>query len=141
MDIVDTLSQHSTNNSESQSEFEKDIEIIRAFDGDASLNGQFQELKAVTAEDSNLIAVSKHIQEGWPNDMRDVSPLAKAYYNFMDGLVTENGLVLKGTRNAIPTKKRQEILKQLHGSLMDVEATLRRVRETVFWPGINGAVH
>ena len=48
--------------------------------------------------------------------------------------------MLKGSRLVIPQQLRKDTLQQLHRSHMGVEATLRRARDTVFWPGINAVI-
>ena len=42
--------------------------------------------------------------------------------------------ILKGERFVIPQVLRKEMLEELHRPHMGLESTLRRARETVFWP-------
>ena len=142
MHIADTLSRlkHDTL---SQSCFEKDIETICNIEHQARSSiaaGQLQELKEATSQDETLSAVSHYIKNGWPDEKREVARLARPYFNYREELVLEDGIVLKGTRLVIPAQMRKDTLHQLHRSHMGVEATIRRVRDTVFWPGINGEV-
>ena len=139
MYIADTLSRvKHTTETNVQSQFEKDMESICAIDNDLDVSGQLQEIRVATSGDDTLTVVGGYIRQGWPDIKRDVLPIARPYFGFRDELVMEDGIVLKGTRLVIPSRMRQEILRQLHRSHMGIEATLRRIRDTVFWPGING---
>ena len=64
-----------------------------------------------------------------------------AFYHFRDELVvTEDGLILKGARCVIPKSLRLTILQRLHSSHRGVSGTLKRARESVFWPGMSGQI-
>ena len=55
---------------------------------------------------------------------------------FRDGLIIEDGLVLKNTIIIIPTSERDDLLRQIHhGHLGTVKCQLH-AKETVYWPGI-----
>ena len=146
MYVADTLSRlkhKQGNQEESQSEFEKDMETICNMDSearDSMPGGELRELKKVTAEDETLKMVIQFIRHGWPDEKREVPPIARAYFNYREELTNEDGVVLKGSRLVIPQQLRKDTLQQLHRSHMGVEATLRRARDTVFWPGINAEI-
>ena len=139
MYIADTSRLKHGGGSNAQFEFEIDLENICSIDDKIS-SSEVQKLKTVALQNHCLAAVKGYIQNGWRNDKHSVSPAAGPYFNYRDELVTDNGIVLKGTRLAIPNEMRKDTLRQLHRSHMGIEATLRRARDTVFWLGINAAV-
>ena len=49
----------------------------------------------------------------------------------------EDGLILKGMCIVIPDKMREDILKQIHEGHLGLNKCQMRVRETVYWPGLN----
>ena len=74
------------------------------------------------------------IQDGWPAERKELPPDVMPYYHIRDELVYEKGIILKGERFVIPQILRKEMLEELHHPHMGLESTLRRARETVFWP-------
>ena len=59
------------------------------------------------------------------------------YWTFCKELTIEDDLILNGTRIIIPDKKREEILKLIHGGHLGLNKCKMRAKETVYWPGIN----
>ena len=51
--------------------------------------------------------------------------------------MTEDGLILKGTRIIIPNSKREDILKLIHEGHLGLNKCKMRAKETVYWPGMN----
>ena len=61
----------------------------------------------------------------------------QSYWTFRDELTTEDGIILKGKRIVIPTKKYEAVLKLIHeGHLGPNKCKLHEI-ETVYWPGLN----
>ena len=54
-----------------------------------------------------------------------------------DELTAQVGVLFKGLRCVIPASLRLMIRERLHGVHTGVEGCLRRVRETVYWPGMD----
>ena len=79
------------------------------------------------------------IQHGWPNKS-NVPPPAVTYYNFRDELAVADGLVFRGERLVIPYTMRSQIKKDIHLGHVGIEGCLRRARESVYWPGMNGKI-
>ena len=49
----------------------------------------------------------------------------------------EDGLILKGLCIVIPDKMREDNLKQIHKGHLGLNKCQMRVKETVYWPGLN----
>lgn len=54
--------------------------------------------------------------------------------------MTEDGLVLYGSRLVVPVSVRNDTLACLHDSHRGIEVTKRRARQLVWWPGINSDI-
>ena len=70
---------------------------------------------------------------GWPDTP---SGIACEYHNFRDELSMYDGVIYKGDRAVIPPSLRGEILRKLHSAHQGIQASIRRARESVFWPGM-----
>ena len=77
------------------------------------------------------------IKTGWPSDISTVKPELRPYFHIRDELVTEDDIIYKGNRCLIPAAMRKDILTKLHSVHMVVAETLRRSRESVYWPCMN----
>ena len=62
------------------------------------------------------------------------------YFQFRDELLVQDGIVLRGDRVVIPRSLRKEIIEDLHAAHQGIESTLRRARESVYWPNMNSEV-
>ena len=49
----------------------------------------------------------------------------------------EDGIILKGTRNVIPAKKYETVLKLIHEGHLGLNKCKLHAKETVYWPGLN----
>ena len=67
-------------------------------------------------------------------------PPAVPYYNFRDELAVADGLVFRGERLVIPRTMRSQIKMDIHLGHVGIEGCLRRARESVYWPGMNGEI-
>lgn len=138
MQLADTLSR-APNAGTPPSEGERELETVCAVETSLP-DPHLQKVAAATARDVALQEVIELIQKGWPEDKRKVSQAAKPYHSVRDELVVHNGVVFKGDRCVIPQSMRAEVLRQLHSAHMGVESTLRRARETVYWPWISAEI-
>ena len=101
---------------------------------------KLQEYQEAAAKDQQLQSVKSYIKNGWPNERKNVIDLAKPYFNFREELTETDNVFLRGERIIIPKEKRGEVLRLLHESHIGIESTLRRARDTVFWPGMTAEI-
>ena len=59
------------------------------------------------------------------------------YWTFREELTVEDGLILKGTKLIIPSKKCESILKLIHEGHLGLNKCKLHAKETVYWPGFN----
>ena len=73
-----------------------------------------QQIREATQADDTLAIFKYTIQQGWPSSIKEVPSEIQPFWTFHQELTIEDGLVLKGTRIVIPSKKRDDILKLIH---------------------------
>ena len=70
---------------------------------------------------------------GWPNDKTRLDS-CKEYWSYRDEISFQDGVLYRGTRIIIPTSLRREMLERIHSSHQRVDASLRKARDSVYWP-------
>ena len=95
-----------------------------------------EELKEAGAADPNYQALLTAVENGFANKPENMNENALPYWNTRADLWADGNLVMKGNRILIPASKRSEILTKLHSANLGIEATKRRARGMVYWPGI-----
>jgi hypothetical protein len=91
-----------------------------------------REMREVAEKDESYKELIAAVQEG---------KKLPAGFKGNDGRFSvDDGLVLLGQRLVVPQALRKEVLKRLHASHQGIERTLRRARQTVFWPGITSDI-
>ena len=53
----------------------------------------------------------------------------------------EDGLILKGTRIVIPSKKHEAVLRLIHEVHLGLNKCKLYAKETIYWPGLNDQLH
>ena len=66
-----------------------------------------------------------------------MTPNIQKYWTFHEELTIEDGLILKGMQIVIPEKMREDILKQICEGHLGFNKCQMRVKETIYWPGLN----
>ena len=61
----------------------------------------------------------------------------KPFWTFREELTIEDGLILKGTRIVIPSKKQDAILKLIYEGHLGLTKCKLCAKEIVYWPGLN----
>ncbi len=94
---------------------------------------QLHDIQKATAEDDGLKAVIQYINTGWPDHV----PIhAQPYFAIRHELSLQDGIVLKSDKVVVPKSARAQIRTELHSAHLGLESTLRRARESVYWPGM-----
>ena len=104
--------------------------------GDITLN----KVKKATEADTTLQKLSNTIALGFPNDKTLLDPELKTYWPYRDELCIEDGIIYRGTRVLIPAAMRPDMLTKLHASHVGVDATIRKARDSIYWPSISSDV-
>ena len=90
-----------------------------------------------TQADDELALLKHTIMQGWPSSIKQVPPVLQPYWTFSEELTVEDGLLLKGTKIVISTKKHEAILKLIHEGHLGLNKCKLCAKETVYWPGLN----
>ncbi len=94
-----------------------------------------EEIRKAADKDEEFIMLQKYLRndEPFPSQLQ-------MYKSVIEEISEDNGLLLLHQRLLIPKAMRKNILQRLHASHQGVERTLRRARQTVFWPGLTSDV-
>ena len=57
-----------------------------------------------------------------------------------DELTIQNGILIKGMKVVIPQALKHEMIKRTHSSHLGIEASLRKARDMIYWPGMNADI-
>ena len=145
MYLADTLSRHFSDEethlirSESEEEIEE-MPQIEEINHMIASEDKILRLKNETAKDKVLQDVKAVIQGGWPENKHSLPSAVTPYFHICDELVVQEGLILRGDRVVIPKALRKEMIEDLHTAHQGIESTLRRARESIYWPNMNSEV-
>ena len=110
--------------------------VVTQRTGDRVLEG----LRVSSREDPVYTKLLQCVTQGFPKCRDQLDPSLWQYWKERDNLYHDGELVLIGPRVVVPTARRREVLARLHDAHCGVEATKRRARQTVWWPGINSDI-
>ena len=97
-----------------------------------------QQIREATQADVGLQTLCSYITDGWPP--HNCCPQTLPYKQIKDNLSIEDGLIYKGEQVIIPHSLRTMVKEKLHAAHLGYDSMMRRVRTTVFWPGIQHEV-
>ena len=145
MYLADTLSRHhleNTNNVEtvppppSTTEELADVAGVEEINQLLTNEATLRRFQAETTNDENLRVVKEYIHKGWPGNPKGLNPKIIPFFHVRDELVTTDGLVFPGDRLVVPTSLRRQMLIELHAAHQGLESSMRRARESIYWPHI-----
>ena len=92
------------------------------------------------------LLVAKVLAGDWHPQRAQELACLRPYYNVRDRLGTSRGLVTyiydqNHPRLVIPDNLRHQVAANLHAGHQGIDSMLRRARQTVYWPGIEGDLH
>jgi predicted aspartyl protease len=135
--LADTLSRaYLPGSSSNSTPAQQEVETVNMLDYVVLQQSVVEQIKAQTQDDDEMQKLQQTIQQGWPEDKSKVQPQLRCYFDMRDELSVADGLVYRGERLVIPAKARRDMLTHLHTAHMGIESTLRRSRESVYWPGM-----
>ena len=113
--VADTLSRApSDKGATSDEELRLEFEQVSAIEDTEVSDERLKELMEYTANDDVLQKVVQYILKGWPVSKTDVPKEIQPYFHCRDELVTEQGIVFKGSRCIIPMALCPTILQRIH---------------------------
>jgi hypothetical protein len=101
---------------------------------------RLEQLRYETQRDSTLRVLTEMIQGDWPTSKSQVISSLQHYWDFIEELAVHDGVVFKKDKVVIPTSLRVFMMKEAHQPHLGIEASERRARELMYWPGINNDI-
>ena len=98
---------------------------------------RLDKIRQETTSNPTTVKIAETINKGWPSSNRHMDKELKQFYSYKEGLVLNDGLILKGERILIPETMKKEILEKIHTGHQRINSCLRRARELVCWPGMS----
>ncbi|KAJ8366207.1 hypothetical protein SKAU_G00150380 [Synaphobranchus kaupii] len=135
MELPDTLSraQLPDNTPEAGS-----IESVSMLNFVSVTDERYAELQECTKEELGLL--QQTIQQGWPDDRRDVQTPVQPYWDSRSQLAVSDGIVYKGMRIVVPPTMRKHMLELIHQSHLGMVKSKQRTREVLYWPGMSAEI-
>eukprot|EP00731_Ephydatia_muelleri_P009993 Em0005g579a len=97
---------------------------------------KMEAIKKAALQDPEQCGLRRGLGQGWPSNISQVSLPLRPYRNVRDLLTVQDGVIYKGGQVVVPLELRGQILQRLHMSHQGTESTLRRARDSVYWPGM-----
>ena len=97
-------------------------------------SARLQKIQQATESDETLGALKYVILRGWPEERSQTPTQVTPYFSIRDKLSIQDGVIFRGQRMVIHSSLRRDMKQRLHASHLGVESSLRRARETIFWP-------
>jgi hypothetical protein len=136
MYLADTLSRAFLKDN-TRSSVEEETESIHMIDTVPVTETTCTETKTATADDEGLQTVKQYILNGWPDNKQQLPRVVQPYFNVRDELSYQDGIIFRGTQIVIPRAERRNIREKLHRAHTGLQSTIRRARDTVYWPGMS----
>ena len=99
-----------------------------------------EEIAAAGEQDPMYTQLRTFILNADENSRHNVPEAIRLYTHQLDEMSVEGNVVLKGRRIVVPASLRRKVLGNLHASHMGKDATIRRARQSVWWPGLNSDI-
>lgn len=125
----------------SVSQLQSEIESIHHAEHVRMKVSSHQQIKKASQTDQTLQVLMNTVLKGWPEHRRDTPICIHSYWNYRDELTVQDGVLYRGSRVIIPDAMRSSMLKKAHESHQGAEASIRRAKDVLFWPGMNGEIH
>jgi hypothetical protein len=144
MYIADTLSRASLTAEKGKGLPEEHIfKVISEIDPAEWINvtdSRLKQIRDTTNLDENLQTLKTAILTGWP-ELRNESPVSiRHYWNSLDELTVQDGIIYKSKQVVIPKAIRKEMLARIHRSHLGMESYLRKARDSLYWPNMSDEV-
>ena len=102
-------------------------------------DAMMDKIKEATKTDRSLIKLKEYTINGWP-DKQECDTSVSVYKQIKDLIGIEDDLLVKGQQIIIPKSLRPTVKEKLHAAHLGYDSMMRRVRSTVYWPGIQHEV-
>ena len=100
-----------------------------------SSDATLAEIWSLQKEDPMCKLLIKFSEDGCP-DKNEVSKERFKYWTCRHSISVQNDLLMKDSRNIIPSKVQEELLNRIHDSNFGIAKFRGRAHESVCWPGL-----
>uniref|UniRef100_A0A5S6QCG5 RNA-directed DNA polymerase n=1 Tax=Trichuris muris TaxID=70415 RepID=A0A5S6QCG5_TRIMR len=98
------------------------------------------ELAEATSKCPVLSEVSRYIQEGWPENSKNLNAALIPFFRVRSELTTQNGVIRGTARVIVPSALQGSFLALAHESHQGIVRTKARLRQLFWWPGLDREV-
>ena len=102
--------------------------------------GTMSQIREETVKDPSLMTLKKVVLGGWPSQKSEVPDEIRAYWDFRDEISVYDGVLFKSHQVIVPASLRSELLQKIHKAHQGADSSIRRARESVYWPGMQAAI-
>ena len=80
------------------------------------------------------------VQKGCPETCNEVPFSIRSYWGYRDEITLQDGSIYKGAQVVIPQKMQKQMLAKVNASHQGSEASIRQVRDMIYWPGMTSEI-
>ena len=96
----------------------------------------YESIKNETLKDPVARKLTQVIMNGFPEEKRHLDEELHPFWKNRDLLSLNKGIILCGKRIFVPKSLRQKTLNNIHKSHLGLERSMRKIRSTIYYPGI-----
>ena len=97
-------------------------------------------IRQETPKEPVLAALQTVVTNGWPSERKETPEELRVYWNFRDELSVYDDVLYKSHPVIVPASLRPEMLRKIHKAHQGADSSIRRARESPFWPGMQTAI-
>ena len=97
-------------------------------------------VKIATKSDYHISELKKHIINGFPAEIKSLTPQLQPYWRHKEDLSIVDQVVMFGNRIIIPPSLRAIVCQNLHSAHQGTTGMTERAKTIVFWPGISNSI-
>ena len=112
--------------------------IVQAMESDR--DPWMAQVREEGARDDEYRMALRYSEGQWPSGSKGLSPGLRALQTHQAQLSAKDGFLLMGGRVVIPAALRAQMLHRIHRGHQGIEKCWRRAGETIWWPGMRGAI-
>lgn len=98
------------------------------------------DVRASSSKDATIQSVLHTLQEGFPDDARQLAYDIRPFLPLRHTLYELDGVLMLGDRIVVPADLRPHVLSLLHAAHQGVDRMKARATDTVYWPGLIGDI-
>ena len=144
--VADTLSRAPVADDPSAPDAKQEYEVFRLEIAEMDIEPNrvtsetMQRIKQETSKDSVLASLCDVVASGWPAERKETPEHLRQYWSFRDEISVYDGVAYRSHQVIVPSSLREEMLHKIHKAHQGVDSSIRRARESLFWPGMQAAI-